>query len=107
MAFTRGLAPKEAMDIGEHHIAPLIESLYNLNPNNMMDHPDGTYGPERVRISPTTTEDILILINREESPNKLRFYAMLTEDGKFIRLNKYINKYVKFNDKTYKIKEPK
>ena len=105
MAFKRGLVPKEAMGIGDIAIAPKIEMFYSLDPTNMMDHPDGTYGPERVGMREQRTHNTLVLIQRGETPKKLRFYAILTEEGKFIRLNKYTGRYVGYKGKKYKILE--
>jgi len=106
MAFQRGLKVKEAMDIGDHHIAPIIETLFFLDPTNQMSHPDGSYGPDRVALSENRTEEILILIQRGQAPKKLRFYAFRTKDGELTRLHKYVDRYVSFKNKKYKIIEP-
>ena len=106
MNFQRGLDPKEAMDLGDHHIAPIIDTLYSLNPTNMMAHSDGSYGPERIALSPSRTEELLTLIQRGDAPKKMRFYAFLSSDREFIRLHKYLDRYVCYKDKKYKILDP-
>jgi len=106
MNFQRGLAPTEAMGVGQIAIAPEIKVLYMLDPSRMEKGKDGKAFPHKNFILDviTTMEKV-----RDGEINP-RFVAFST--GKEIdqfgdevihRLSEYKGLYVKLGDTTYKI----
>jgi hypothetical protein len=108
MNFQRGLAPTEAMGVGQVAIAPVIRRFYELDPSNMRVGKDGKAYPAKMEIiSPHNT---LESIQENKIKRNLRFYAFITGeeldawgDEVMHRLSEYKGLYVKYGDKTYKI----
>jgi len=105
MNFQRGLAPKEAIGIGQVAIAIEIEAFYTLDPSDMITHTDGRMTPRKVPLSDSYTIKALINIKDGKPERKLRFYGFLDSNGKEHRLSEFKGLYVKFKDTTYKIQE--
>lgn len=106
MNFQRGLAPTEAMGIGQIAIAPEIRSLYMLDPTRMEMGKDGKMFPHKSLIV-----DTILTLNRvRDGEWNPRFVAFATGEeidpfGDYVihRLSEYKGLFVKFGNITYKI----
>jgi hypothetical protein len=107
MNFQRGLAPTEAIGIGQVAIAPIVHKLYNLDPNQMIRREGRKTFP--LKRSIFDIESYLDNLVKPENGLNLRFIAFSTgeidESGEEVihRLSEYKGLYVKYGDKTYKI----
>jgi len=106
MNFQRGLAPTEAMGIGQIAIAPEIKTLYMLDPTRMEMGKDGKMFPHKNMIL-----DVIPTMNKiRDGELNLRFVAFATGEeidafGDYVihRLSEYKGLFVKMGNITYKI----
>lgn len=106
MNFKRGLAPTEAMGIGQIALAPEIKSLYMLDPTRMEMGKDGKMFPHKTMIL-----DVIPTMNKvRDGELNSRFVAFATGEeidgfGDYVihRLSEYKGLFVKLGNITYKI----
>jgi hypothetical protein len=106
MNFQRGLAPTEAMGVGQIAIAPEMKTLYQLDPTRMEILKNGKAFPHRMVIL-----DVIPTMNKvRDGEINPRFIAFTTGDeidefGDYVihRLSEYKGLFVKLGDQTYKI----
>ena len=105
MQFKRGLDPKQAMDIGAAATAPVIETLYELNPRNMsLNSATGKMEPGKMVIADANATRVLKdLQEGHERAMNPRFLGFVDEKGNLKRLHKMRGLFVKFKDVTYQI----
>lgn len=103
MNFQRGLAPKEAIGVGQIAIAIEIEDFYILDPTEMFEDPSGNLKPRRIPRLATDTIEALKNIMAGHPGRNLRFYGFKDKEGKHHRISEFKGLYVKFKDTTYKI----
>jgi len=108
MNFQRGIAPTEAMGVGQIALAPVISHLYQLDPNNMRLDGNGKAFPAKHLI--IDNHKTLEEVRDGQSSVSLRFLAFstATEFDKFgqeviHRLSEYKGLYVKLGETAYKI----
>jgi len=107
MNFQRGLAPTEAMGVGQIAIAPVIKALYTLDPSNMVSGKNGKAFPARLPATFVGAETLEKVRDGKLNPRFVAFSTMdeIDEFGEFVvhRLSEYKGLFVKFEDITYKI----
>jgi hypothetical protein len=107
MNFVRGLAPTEAIGIGQIALAPEIKELYALDPTKMITGKNGKAFPSTFPIFDGAK--VLEEVRDGLSQYNLRFLGFITEEadengqGDIHRLSEYKGLYVKYKDQTYKI----
>jgi hypothetical protein len=108
MNFQRGLAPTEAMGVGQIALAPEIKTLYHLDPTSMSVGKNGKAFPRRNPVF--SPEKILHELEANRSAYNTRFLAFTTGtefdefgDEVIHRLSEYKGLFVKFGEETYKI----
>jgi hypothetical protein len=108
MNFQRGLAPTEAMGVGQIALAPVIKDFYTLDPTSMSVGKNGKAFPRRSLVY--SPEKILEELKANPSAYNTRFLGFTTGtefdefgDEVMHRLSEYKGLYVKLGDTAYKI----
>ena len=105
MQFIRGQKPSEAMNVGQTAVAPVIAILYQLDPTNMVEGPDGKIGPAHNNVSSVDNiHKVLKSIQDKTNDVRTRFYSFSTDkDGYQGRISKFKGEYIKFETVLYHI----